>query len=359
MRRLEDKLAHIEAALDGRSEVVGGQRWGALTLEHLRFRPTALPECDFVSVDPSSRLLNKPIAAPLMISPMTGGVERGGELNRRMARVAEYLQIPFGVGSQRVALEVPSRASDFKVRDVAPSIPLFANVGAVQLVKGYGPDDIKRAVDMIEADAVYLHLNAMQEVVQEGGDTHWTGVLGKISDVCTAFAQQQKPVPVFAREVGFGLTAQDTQRLVEAGVSGLDCAGGGGTSWSLIEGRVASHPQHQRLGQVLADWGLTTPESVLEVRSADKEICLIASGGVRTGIDVMRLIALGATAAGMASPVLRAAVESEEACLQFLQNVLLEIRATMFGTGCRDLQDFRKKVQFLSIRQPPHEFIAI
>lgn len=344
MRRLSDKLAHIDAALDGGSEVASSARPGALQLSQLRFRPSALPECDLDAVDPSLELLGKTIAAPFMIAPMTGGVERGGELNRRMARAAEALQIPFGVGSQRVALEVPERARDFAVREQAPTIPVFANLGAVQLVKGYGPDEAWRAVEMVEADALYLHLNAMQEVVQEGGDTHWKGVLDGINAVCETFARRGG-VPVFAREVGFGLAREDVRRLLDAGVSGLDCAGGGGTSWSKLEGRVAQSPLHRGLGETFSDWGLTTPEAVLEVRAADARAPLMASGGVRSGLDVMRLVRLGATVAGLASPVIRAAAESEEACVAFLERVLLEVKSTLFGTGCSSLEQFRERAR--------------
>lgn len=340
MRRLSDKIAHIDAALDGGSEVPGSARPGALTLEQLRLRPTALPETDLASVDPSTSFLGKRIAAPVMISPMTGGVERGGDLNRTMASVAEAVGIPFGVGSQRVALEVESRAKDFKVRDVAPSIPLLANLGAVQLVKGYGPEHAWAAVEMIQADALYLHLNAMQEVVQEGGDTNWAGVLKGIEAVCADFARRGVDVPVFAREVGFGLTTSDVRRLLDAGIQGVDCAGGGGTSWTLLEGRVAESDTHRRLGDVFAAWGLTTPEAVLEVRAADAEMPVVASGGVRSGLDVMRLVALGANVAGMASPVLKAAAESEAACLSFMKTVLAEIRAAMFGVGTATLSQF-------------------
>lgn len=352
MRRLSDKLAHIDAALDGGSEVPGSDRPGALTLDRLRLRPTALPEVDFARVDSSTEFLGKKIAAPVMISPMTGGVERGGSLNRTMASVAETLSIPFGVGSQRVALEVKARAKDFQVRDVAPTIPILANLGAVQLVKGYGPEHAWAAVEMVQADAVYLHLNAMQEIVQEGGDTNWSGVLRGIEAVCQDFERRGGHVPVFAREVGFGLTREDVRRLIDAGIRGLDCAGGGGTSWSLLEGRVAEDATHRRLGDIFAAWGLTTPESVLEVRSADPSVCLVASGGVRTGLDVMRLVALGADVAGMASPVLKAAAESEEACLAFLNTVLTEIRTAMFGVGAATLTQFRARPRLYSAPAP-------
>lgn len=346
-RRLSDKLLHIDAALDGKSEVAG-RRAGALVLDDIRFRPRALPEVKLDEIDLSSTFLGKRIAAPVMVSPMTGGLERGGDLNRRMARAAEVAQIPFGVGSQRVALEVPERAKDFMVRDVAPTIPIFANLGAVQLVKGYGPKDAARAVEMIEADALYLHLNAMQEVVQEGGDTDWRGVLARIEKVCTYFDKHGLP-PVFAREVGFGLPADDARRLLDAGIKGLDCAGAGGTSWTLVEGRVANEAMSRTMGDTFAPWGLTTPEAILEARSASKRAPVVASGGVRTGLDVARCLALGATIAGMASPVLRAAVEGEAAVDAFLATVIAELRATLFGVGAKNLKAFRRTPRLLAV----------
>lgn len=348
LRRLEDKLAHIDAALDGGSEVPAEARQGALTFDRIRFSPVTLPEIDLGEVDLSIRFLNKQISAPLMVSPMTGGLQKGGDLNRRMAAAAEAVGIPFGVGSQRVALEVESRAKDFKVRDVAPTIPLFANLGAIQLVKGYDASHAQRAVEMIEADALYLHLNAMQEVVQEGGDTNWRGVLEAIEEVCTAFTKSNG-VPVFAREVGFGIPKDQAQKLIDAGVSGIDCSGGGGTSWTLVEGRVASSDRHHVLGRTFASWGLTTPESIVEVRRAAKDLPVIASGGIRSGLDAAKSLALGATIAGMASPVLRAAVDGEEAVIAFLETTIMEIRATLFGVGARDPQELRANPRFYGL----------
>lgn len=344
MRRIEDKIGHIDAALDGKSEVA---RSGALTFDRLRFVPATLPEVDFDSIELSMKLCGKKIAAPVMISPMTGGIKRGGDLNRRMAAAAERAGLPFGVGSQRVALENEARAQDFRVRDVAPNVVLFANLGAVQLVKGYGVDEAKRAVEMIGADAIYLHLNAMQEVVQDGGDTTWRGVLRAIEKVTTKI-----DVPVFAREVGFGIARDHAQLLLDAGVRGLDCAGGGGTSWTLVEGRVAASEGGRRLGETFADWGLTTPESILEVRRASKKAVLIASGGVRSGLDVAKAIALGATIAGMAAPVLRAAEESEEAVDALLTTVIRELRATLFGVGAGSLASFRKQPRLMPFHDP-------
>ena len=338
-RKLSDKLLHIDAALDGKSEVIASAP-AALRLSDLRFTPATLPEVDLKAIDLELDFLGKRIAAPVMVSPMTGGLKRGGDLNRRMAAAAEAVRVPFGVGSQRVALEVQERAIDFRVRDVAPTIPLFANLGAIQLVKGYGPDDAYRAVEMIEADALYLHLNAMQEVVQEGGDTSWAGVYAAIEAVCSTFAKRGH-CPVFVREVGFGIAEDHARRLVNAGVHGFDCAGVGGTSWTLVEGRVAEGNTARTLGSTFADWGLTTAESILEVRKATSDLPLVASGGIRTGLDVAKCVALGATVAGMASPVLRAAVENEEAPVEFLKTVIAEIRAVLFGVGSPNLEHFR------------------
>ncbi|MCK6546500.1 type 2 isopentenyl-diphosphate Delta-isomerase [Myxococcota bacterium] len=343
-RRIEDKLGHIDAALDGKSEVgARAGRYGALTFEKLRFVPATLPEVNLSEIDLSVELAGKRIAAPLMVSPMTGGVKRAGELNLRMAAAAQRAGIAFGVGSQRVALEVPARAADFQVRAVAPTIPLFANLGAVQLVKGYGADEAWRAVEMIEADALYLHLNAMQEVVQEGGDTSWRGVLRAIGKVCDAFAKRRKTVPVFVREVGFGVPSDQAKRLVQAGVGGIDCSGGGGTSWTSIEGRVASHATSRALGETFADWGLSTPESILEVRRASKRIPLIASGGLRSGLDVAKALALGATVGGMAAPVLRAAEQGDAALDQLFATTIAELRATLFGVGAGSVAAFRRR----------------
>jgi len=340
-RRVSDKLRHIEATLDGGSEVAGG-RAEALTWSGFRFLPRALPEVDFDRIDISTELCGKRIAAPFMISPMTGGIERGGDLNRRMAAAAEALNLPFGVGSQRVALEVEDRAKDFRVRDVAPTTLLFANLGAIQLTKGYGPRDALRAVEMIQADALYLHLNAMQEVVQDGGDVHWSGVLRGVEGVCETLAREAPDVPVFAREVGFGLAADEARRLIDAGIRGLDCAGAGGTSWTLVEGRVSTDAHHRALGEAFAAWGLTTPETILEVRSVAPGIPLVASGGVRTGLHVALAVALGADVAGMASPVLRAAAEGEAVLHTFLERIVAEVRAVLFGVGAANLRRFRE-----------------
>jgi isopentenyl-diphosphate delta-isomerase len=353
-RRVDDKLAHIQATLDGGAEVAGG-RPGALTLADLRFLPRALPEVDLDDVDLQTTFLGQRISAPIMISPMTGGIAQGGELNRRMARAAQEFQLPFGVGSQRVALEDPSRRSSFEVRSVAPSIPVLGNLGAIQLVRGYDSRHAVQAVDMIEADGLYLHLNAMQEVVQEGGDVTWSGVLSKIEAVCTELARTHPQVPVLAREVGFGIPADDVRRLRSAGVQGLDCAGGGGTSWTLVEGRVAKTSLHRKLGDTFAAWGLTTPEAILEARSVDERFLLVASGGIRSGLDAAKCVGLGADVAGIASPVLMAAHEGPAALHDYLQQTIRELRAVLFGVGAATLEAFRREPRLLGASAAPSQ----
>jgi isopentenyl-diphosphate Delta-isomerase len=350
-RCLDSKAGHIDAALDGGSEVSTQARKHALGFDDLRFRPRALPEVNFEDIDLSLDFLGKRIALPLMISPMTGGMQRGATYNRKLAEAAERHQIPFGVGSQRVALEVPERAKDFQIRSVAPSIPIFANLGAVQLVKGYDADSAQRAVDMIEADALYLHINAMQEVVQEGGDVNWEGVLRAIETLCRRF-HQRDAVPVFVREVGFGISEDEAKRLWDAGVDGIDCSGGGGTSWSLLEGRVAKDPVRRRLGETFAAWGLTTPEAILEVRRANANRPLIASGGIRTGLDVAKCLALGANLAGMASPLIRAVEAGDDVLEACLRATALELRAALFGVGAKDLATFRAQPRLIGHSGP-------
>ncbi|MBK8010845.1 MAG: type 2 isopentenyl-diphosphate Delta-isomerase [Deltaproteobacteria bacterium] len=346
-RRLSSKQRHIEAALDGQSEVPVTSRGGDLGFGSLRFLPMTLPEIDFGAIDLSLRFLGKTIRAPFMIAPMTGGLKRGGQLNKIMATAAEHVQIPFGVGSQRVALEVRSRARDFQVRRFAPTIPIFANLGAIQLMRGYSADDAQRAVDMVEGDALFLHMNAMQEVIQEEGDTDWRGVLRAIASLCENFTKRRS-VPVFVREVGFGVPVDQARRLIEAGVQGIDCAGRGGTSWTLLEGRVASSKSHQSLGSIFAAWGLTTPESILAVRNVSKKIPLIASGGVRSGLDVAKAVALGATLASIGAPVMRAAAEGgTDAVTDLLETTKKALKVAMFGVGAVSLTSFRKNPRLI------------
>ncbi len=306
-------------------------------LERFRFVHQALPELDLDAVKTERIVFGKRLRAPLLISSMTGGTPEAERINLRLAEAAEAAGIAMGLGSQRVALESPEQMRSFQVRRVAPNILLFANLGAVQLNKGYSTDDCLRAVEMVEADALILHLNPLQEAVQPGGDVHWAGLARKIEAVCKTL-----PVPVIAKEVGWGVSAQTARLLADAGVAAIDVAGAGGTSWSQVEYHRTDDPLLRRLARTFADWGIPTAESLLLVREALPEMRLFASGGLRSGIDAAKSIALGADVAGLASPFLKAAAQSAEAVVEEIRAIEMELRVAMFVSGARDLQALRE-----------------
>jgi len=249
----------------------------------------AVPELDLAAIDTSTALLGKPMRAPLLISSMTGGAFDVARINLALAEAAQALGLAMGVGSQRSAIRDQRLAYTYQVRQVAPSIPLLANLGAVQLNYGYGVDECRRAVEMIEADALILHLNVLQEAVQPEGNTNFKGLLQKIELVC-----RDVGVPVIAKEVGNGISAQAARRLIEAGVWGIDIAGAGGTSWSEVERFRHSTGQGARVAGAFAGWGIPTTEAIRTVRAALPNILVIGSGGIRSGVDIAKAIAAGA-----------------------------------------------------------------
>jgi len=301
-------------------------------LERYRFIHQALPELDLEEVDTGVTVFGKRLRAPLLISSMTGGTTEAGVINRRLALAAQETGIAMGVGSQRAALEHPELASTFQVRRYAPDILLFANLGAVQLNYGYTVDHCRRAVEMIEADALILHLNPLQEAVQPEGDTRFSGLVRKIEAVCRAL-----PVPVVVKEVGWGISERAARMLAEAGVAAIDVAGAGGTSWSQVEMHRAVNDFQARLAAAFVDWGIPTAESIRFVRQAAPEVLVFASGGLRNGVDVAKAIALGATLAGMAGALLKAASQSTEATVETLRLIQRQLQVTMFAVGARDI----------------------
>lgn len=312
-------------------------------LENYFFLPQALPEINLADVDTSLLFLGKTLNAPLLISSMTGGTERAGQINRTLARAAEAGQIAMGVGSQRAALEDESLAGTFKVRQFAPTAVLLSNIGAVQLNHGYTVDHCRRAIDMIEADALILHFNALQEAVQPEGDTNFAGLLNKVEAVCRAM-----PVPVIAKEVGWGFAEDTALKLLEAGVSAIDVAGAGGTSWSQVEMHRAKTDIQRRVAATFVDWGISTSESILAVKKAAPGIPIIASGGLRNGLDIAKCIGLGAIMGGMAGPFLKAAAESLEAVIDQITVTQTELKIAMFCTGIKTisaLQNSRRLVK--------------
>lgn len=297
-------------------------------LENYRFLHQALPEIDLHQVDTSVTVFGKKLKAPILISSMTGGTEQAQAINRTLAQAAEARGIAMGLGSQRAAIEDPSLAPTFQVRELAPTTVLLANLGAVQLNYGYTIEHCRRAVDMLGADALILHFNTLQEAVQPEGDTRFSGLLNKIEPVCRAL-----PVPVIAKEVGWGFSDDTVRRLVEAGVSAIDVAGAGGTSWSQVEMYRAATEAQRRVAGTFVSWGIPTSEAVLAAKRAAPNIPIFASGGLRNGLDIAKCIALGATLGGMAGPFLKAAVESLEAVLDEIKIAQTELQIAMFGIG--------------------------
>lgn len=328
----ERKADHIRINLeeDVRSRISTG-------LEKYRFEHQALPEINLEDVDTRVQVFGKTLGAPILISSMTGGTEEAARVNRHLAEAAQAMGVAMGVGSQRVALEHPERATTFQVRSWAPDILLFANLGAVQLNYGYTVDHCRRAVDMIQADGLILHLNPLQEALQPEGETRFAGLLRKIEAVCRALE-----VPVIVKEVGWGISGRVARMLADAGVAAIDVAGAGGTSWSQVEMHRAPDDWHARLAAVFVDWGIPTAESLVQVREAVPHLPVFASGGLRTGVDLAKVLALGATLGGFAGPLLRAAVHSAEAVLKELRLLHAQLRVAMFAVGARNLEALRQ-----------------
>lgn len=326
------KKEHLEICLDT-ERVTGPSRTG---FDRYYFIHNALPELDIDELDLSTTFLGKPLRAPILISSMTGGFDLARKVNRNLAAAAQALGIGMGVGSQRVAIEEPSAASSFQVRDVAPDILLCGNLGAVQLNYGYGIEQCRRAVAMIGADALIFHLNVLQEAVQPEGNRNFKGLVDKIAAVC-----REIEVPVIAKEVGNGISVDVARRLIGAGVKAIDVAGKGGTSWSAVEAQRAAQAG-QRGDTSFADWGIPTEEALVSIRQALPGIPLVASGGIRTGVDIAKAIALGADLAAFGQPLLAAAIESADAVIEAIGKVIHELQVSMLCVGARDLAALRR-----------------
>ncbi len=326
------KASHIRINLeeDVRSALTNG-------FEHYRFTHQALPELNLEQVDLSLDLFGRRLRAPLLISSMTGGTPEAAAINQTLAQAAQATGIAMGVGSMRAAIENPELADTFKIRRFAPDSLLLANLGAVQLNYGYGVDECRKAVEMLEADALILHLNVLQEAVQPEGQARFAGLLEKIEAVCRFLE-----VPVIAKEVGWGISQEAAARLASAGVAAIDVAGAGGTSWSQVEMYRASDDSQKRLAAAFIDWGIPTAESIVKVRQAAPGMMIFASGGIRNGIEIAKAIALGATLGGMAGPFLKAAVESLELTVQTIHEICRELQVCMFAAGAGSLEQLHQ-----------------
>jgi len=303
-----------------------------------RFEHCAMPELHLDAIDLSTALFGRALRAPLLISSMTGGASRAREINRHLAEAAQALGLAMGVGSQRVALESEDNwGLTRELRRAAPDIPLLANLGAAQIAAPHGIDYARRAVDMIEADALIIHLNPLQEALQSGGDRDWRGVLTAIARTVNAL-----PVPVVVKEVGAGISVPVARQLADAGVAMLDVAGSGGTSWAAVEGERAATPHARAVAMAFADWGIPTAQALRDLHQALPQMPLIASGGVSDGIDVARAIALGATLAGQAAGVLGSATASADAVIAHFQIIIEQLRVACFCTGSASLHALRQ-----------------
>ena len=297
-------------------------------LENYRFLHNASPEINLTEIKTSEVFLNKFISFPLLISSMTGGSLETTRINQNLAIASQTIGLPMGVGSQRAAIDDPGLAPSFQVRRLAPDIPLLANLGAIQLNYGYTIDHCKKAVEMISADALILHLNPLQEALQPNGDTNFKGLLTKIESVVKNLG-----VPVIIKEVGWGINSKLAKRFFDMGVSAVDIAGAGGTSWSQVEMHRQTDPLLRELSSDFRDWGIPTSDAIIEIGNSIPAALIIASGGIKTGMDIAKCIALGASLVGMAGSILKSAANGPEFAIQRIEMLKREFTICMFASG--------------------------
>ena len=327
MEERDRKAEHIELALDPKNQLER-KFFDEIYLEH-----EALPEIDLAEVDTSVEFLGRTLSAPLLISCMTGGTGEATRINRNLAAAAEQCGVACGVGSQRKALEDASTEESFRIRPLAPNVPLLGNLGAVQFNYGFGIEECRRAVEMIEADALYLHLNVLQEAIQPEGQCNFKGLVERIGEIAS-----QLEVPIIIKEIGCGISGKTARRLHDAGIRMIDTAGLGGTSWSRIEGHRA---EDIAIGDLFANWGVPTTRSIRELAAIDG-MTVIGSGGLRTGIDAAKSIALGADLVGMAYQFLLAANESTEKVVEKIEQTVRELKISMFCCGARNVTELKQ-----------------
>ena len=328
------KARHLDVCLDDDVASALDPGWSAVRLRH-----EALPEIALADVDCAARFLGFGLRAPILISSMTGGTTRAAELNLRLAEAAEAAGIAMGLGSGRALIENPALLRTFDVRAAAPHALLFANIGAVSLNYGIDAGAVRQLVAGLRADALFLHLNPLQEALQPGGDTNFRGLLPKIAELCAAL-----DVPVVAKGVGSGIAVTTAARLLDAGVAGIDTASAGGTSWARVEGKRSGDDRREAMAETFAGWGQPTAEAVRDLRERFPALPLIASGGVRTGIDIARALALGADLCGLALPFLEAASTSRAAVDELIGTLVEGLRIAMFATGSATVTQLRRTV---------------
>lgn len=322
------KKEHLKIAISSASQV------GTNGLQNYKFTYNSLPEIDFDKISTSTIFLGKKVNYPFFISCMTGGILEGGKLNKNLALAAEKHCIALGVGSQRAAIENPSLAKFYNVRKYAPTTPILANIGLVQLNYGFGLDEFNRCVDMIEADALVIHVNPIQEAIQPEGNRNWEGLLDKLGKIIDKIK-----VPIIVKKVGFGMSKDVLKRFINIGVKYVDVAGWGGTNWAMVEGLRGK--ADKELGELFSSWGISTAES-LENTNRSKLFSVIASGGIRNGIEIAKCMSMGADMVGIASPFATAGLESQELVEKLIEKYAKELKVTMFGVGTKNIKELRK-----------------
>jgi isopentenyl-diphosphate delta-isomerase len=330
------KAEHIRICLNQKAQA----RKITTGFEDVQFVHRALPEIDKKKIDLSTTVLGHRFSAPLIVGALTGGTEEATRINAAIAETVETLGLGMGVGSQRAAIEDKKLEKSFTVaRKKAPTAFLIANIGGVQLVHGYGLKEVKKVVEMIDADAVAIHLNALQEAVQPEGQTNFKGVLAKIGEIAGKLDK-----PVIVKETGAGIAAEDAEKLEAAGVKAIDVGGAGGTSFAAVEYYRAKGQENdvQRfLADVFWDWGIPTAASLAETTQTVK-IPVIASGGVRNGADIAKALALNASLASVSQPALETAVKGAKDTEDMLSLLMEELRNVMFLVGAESVTQLAK-----------------
>ncbi|WP_438852190.1 type 2 isopentenyl-diphosphate Delta-isomerase [Brevundimonas nasdae] len=327
------KDQHLDVVLSGR-----GRHRRDAGFDTIRFVHEALPDLDHDKIDLGADFLGRRLKAPLLISSMTGGPSRAEGINARLAEAAQHLGIALAVGSQRTAIEDAATGGlGMALRNRAPDTFILSNIGAAQLTRGFGVDEARRAVDMIGADALIVHLNPLQEACQPEGDRDWWGVGAALEALILKL-----DVPVVVKETGSGLSGRTARRLMDMGAAAVDVAGAGGANWGLIEGERATDPVDAEHAAAFADWGVSTARAIVDVRRACPEATVIGSGGVRDGLDVAKAIRIGADIVGQATGVLQAATLSTEAVVGHFQTIMRQLRTACFCTNSANLAALRR-----------------